>query len=100
MKKQDVVEIQGTEIECATGSLDVGAECDIVLRPEGATLSDTGSIKGCVKYSCFMGAYQDYHVLVGDTLVKIQDYNPKNKKIYNVGEDIFLKFENDTLYAL
>ena len=47
-----------------------------------------------------MGAYQDYHVLVGDTLVKIQDYNPKNKKIYNVGEDIFLKFENDTLYAL
>ncbi|WP_026512752.1 ABC transporter ATP-binding protein [Butyrivibrio sp. LB2008] len=100
VKKQDVVEIQGTEIECATGSLDVGAECDIVLRPEGATLSDTGSIKGCVKYSCFMGAYQDYHVLVGDTLVKIQDYNPKNKKIYNVGEDIFLKFENDTLYAL
>ncbi len=100
VKKQDVVEIQGTEIECATGSLDVGAECDIVLRPEGATFSDTGSIKGCVKYSCFMGAYQDYHVLVGDTLVKIQDYNPKNKKIYNVGEDIFLKFENDTLYAL
>ena len=100
VKKQDVVEIQGTEIECATGRLDVGAECDIVLRPEGATLSDTGSIKGCVKYSCFMGAYQDYHVLVGDTLVKIQDYNPKNKKIYNVGEDIFLKFENDTLYAL
>ncbi|MEE3495112.1 MAG: ABC transporter ATP-binding protein, partial [Butyrivibrio sp.] len=93
VKKQDVVEIQGTEIECATGSLDVGTECDIVLRPEGATLSDTGSIKGCVKYSCFMGAYQDYHVLVGDTLVKIQDYNPKNKKIYNVGEDIFLKFE-------
>ena len=100
VKKQDVVEIQGTEIECATGSLDTGAECDIVLRPEGATLSDTGSIKGCVKYSCFMGAYQDYHVLVGDTLVKIQDYNPKNKKIYNVGEDVFLKFENDTLYAL
>ncbi len=100
VKKQDVVEIQGTEIECATGSLDVGTECDIVLRPEGATLSDTGSIKGCVKYSCFMGAYQDYHVLVGDTLVKIQDYNPKNKKIYNVGEDISLKFENDTLYAL
>lgn len=57
-------------------------------------------LKGCVKYSCFMGAYQDYHVLVGDTLVKIQDYNPKNKKIYNVGEDISLKFENDTLYAL
>ena len=100
VKKQDVVEIQGTEIECATGSLDTGAECDIVLRPEGATLSDAGSIKGCVKYSCFMGAYQDYHVLVGDTLVKIQDYNPKNKKIYNVGEDVFLKFENDTLYAL
>ena len=36
-------------------------------------------------YSCFMGAYQDYHIQVADALVKIQEYNPKNRKIYNVG---------------
>ena len=47
-----------------------------------------------------MGAYQDYHVRVGHNLVKIQEYNPKNKKIYNVGEKVFLNFEENTLYAL
>ena len=53
-----------------------------------------------VEYSCFMGAYQDYHVKVGDNLVKIQEYNPKNKKIYKVGDKVFLNFEENTLYAL
>ena len=57
-------------------------------------------LKGSVKYSCFMGAYQDYHILVGDTLLKIQEYNPKNKKIYSVGDEVFLSFEDNTLYAL
>ena len=47
-----------------------------------------------------MGAYQDYHVMIGDTLIKIQEYNPKNKKIYNVGDTAFLNFEENTLYAL
>ncbi len=100
VKAQDKVEIAGSDISCATGSLAVGAECDVVLRPEGAILGDNGEIKGSVKYSCFMGAYQDYHILVGDTLLKIQEYNPKNKKIYNVGDEVFLNFEDNTLYAL
>lgn len=59
-----------------------------------------GDIKGIVRYSCFMGAYQDYHVQVGNSLVKIQEYNPKNKKIYKVGDTAFLNFEENTLYAL
>ena len=100
VKGQDIVEIAGAEVKCATGSKAVGSECSVVLRPEGATLSDAGSIKGTVKYSCFMGAYQDYHVLIGDTLVKIQEYNPKNKRIYGVGDYAFLNFEVNTLYAL
>ena len=51
-------------------------------------------------YSCFMGAYQDYHIQVADALVKIQEYNPKNRKIYNVGDEAFLNFQENTLYAL
>ncbi|MBR6004468.1 MAG: ABC transporter ATP-binding protein [Lachnospiraceae bacterium] len=100
VKAQDVVEINGGDVKCATGSMQAGAECNVVLRPEGASLSDAGSIKGKVMYSCFMGAYQDYHVLVGDTLVKIQEYNPKNSKIYKVGDEAFLNFADNTLYAL
>ena len=97
---QDMVEIDGAAVKCATGNLESGAECDIVLRPEGATLSDTGVIKGIVDYSCFMGAYQDYRIKVGESFVKIQEYNPKNKKIYKVGDAVYLGFEDNTLYAL
>ena len=100
VKAQDTVEIAGADVKCATGSMEKGAACSVVLRPEGAFLGDSGAVQGIVKYSCFMGAYQDYHVMIGDTLVKIQEYNPKNKKIYNVGDTAFLNFEENTLYAL
>jgi len=97
---QDMVNINGSKVKCATGSLAVGGDCNVVLRPEGASLSDTGMLKVKVVYSCFMGPYQDYHVAVGDTLVKIQDYNPKNSKIYKVGDEAYLNFADNTLYAL
>lgn len=100
VKAQDVVEIGGAQVKCATGSMEAGTECSVVLRPEGAFLGDSGEVKGKVMYSCFMGAYQDYHIQVGSTLVKIQEYNPKNKKIYRVGDEVFLSFEENTLYAL
>ena len=47
-----------------------------------------------------MGSYQNYHVKVGETLVKLEEYNPKNKKIYQVGDKAFLNFEQDTVFAL
>nr|WP_297767608.1 ABC transporter ATP-binding protein [uncultured Butyrivibrio sp.] len=97
---KDCVMIDGAKVQCATGTMEKDSECSIVLRPEGAFLGDEGAVKGKVMYSCFMGAYQDYHIQVADTLVKIQEYNPKNKKIYCVGDDVFLNFEKDTLYAL
>lgn len=97
---QDMVSINGSKVKCATGSFSVGNKCSVVLRPEGASLGDSGAIKVKVAYSCFMGSYQDYHVTVGNTLVKIQDYNPKNSKIYNVGDEAYLNFAENTLYAL
>ena len=72
----------------------------IVLRPEAATLADEGGIKCKVVLSCFMGSYQNYHVLVDDHLVKLQEYNPKNKKIYNVGDECCLVFEKENIHLL
>ena len=72
----------------------------IVLRPESATLSDSGEIKCRVILSCFMGSYQNYHVMVGDHLVKLQDYNPKNKKIYEVGDECYLCFDKGNVHLL
>ena len=77
-----------------------GDECTIVLRPEAAVLDDEGQLPCDVTLSTFMGSYQNYHVMVGDTLVKITDFNPKNKKIYNVGDKAFVKFDSGSVHVI
>ena len=47
-----------------------------------------------------MGSYQNYHVKVGDTLVKITDFNPKNKKVYEVGDKAFVKFDAESVHVI
>ena len=50
--------------------MEIGKEYTVVLRPEAAKLADEGGLPCKVVLSCFMGSYQNYHVMVGDTLVK------------------------------
>jgi iron(III) transport system ATP-binding protein len=71
-----------------------------MLRPESAVVADQGILPCRIVLSCFMGSYQNYHVMVGDTLVKITDYNPKHKKIYQVGEEAFLAFDPEDAHLL
>jgi iron(III) transport system ATP-binding protein len=47
-----------------------------------------------------MGSYQNYQVMVGNTLVKIQDFNPKTHKVYEVGDDAFVSFTRGDVHAL
>ena len=77
-----------------------GKECTLVLRPESAVLADSGVLPCKVIVSCFMGSYKNYHVMVGDTLVKITDYNPRNKKIYAVGDTAWVSFEKENVHVL
>ena len=77
-----------------------GEEYTVVLRPEAATLGDTGGLPCRVVLSCFMGSYQNYHVMVGDTLVKLEEHNPKNKRIYQVGENCSLIFDPESVHVL
>ncbi len=77
-----------------------GDEVKLVLRPEAVHLKDTGDIKVKVILSTFMGSYQLYHVMQGDTLVKVTEYNPRGQKIYEVGEEAYLAFEDRNVHAL
>ena len=77
-----------------------GAECEIVLRPEAISISDVGTLPCQVELSCFMGSYQNYHVRVGDTLVKITDNCPVNKKIFNVGDRAYISFDPSCAHLL
>ena len=96
-----VAEVYGNKIELHDlKDHIVGDECTLVLRPEAAVVADEGQLPCDVILSTFMGSYQNYHVMVGDTLVKITDFNPKNKKIYEVGDKAFVKFESDSIHVI
>ena len=96
-----VVDISGTKVDVKeVSNFGFGDLCTLVLRPESAVLADAGQLPCRVILSCFMGSYQNYHVMVGDNLVKITDFNPKNKKIYNVGDKAYVKFDPANVHVL
>ena len=80
--------------------MEPGKEYTVVLRPEAASLADEGGMPCRVVLSCFMGSYQNYHVMVGDTLVKLEEHNPKNKRIYQVDETCSLVFDPASVHVL
>ncbi len=96
-----VLDIEGnkTRVELCP-KMKVGEDYTVVLRPEAASLADEGGLPCKVVLSCFMGSYQNYHVKVGDTLVKLEEHNPKNKKIYNVGDSCHLVFDAASVHVL
>lgn len=93
--------IEGHDVEVADLERhEVGDDCTLVLRPESAHLADEGVLPCKVTLSRFMGSYQNYHVMVGGTLVKITDFNPKNHKIYGVGDNAFVAFDASDVHIL
>ena len=98
---QGTVSVNGISVPVeGVSQLSDGKQCTLVLRPESAQLADAGVLPCKVILSCFMGSYQNYHVMVGDTLVKITDFNPKNKKIYQVGDSAWVDFRKENVHVL
>ena len=75
-------------------------EAEIVLRPEAIEIADQGQLPCKVELSCFMGSYQNYHVRVGDTLVKIADNCPIGRKTFQVGDDAYISFRSECSHLL
>ena len=95
-----VVDVGGTEVKVADATVEDGAETTIVLRPESTVLGQDGFFPVKVEVSCFMGAYQLYHVMLGDTKLIIHEYNPKNKRIFAAGETAYLSFESENAHCI
>ena len=96
-----LLSFEGHEMPIAgRNDLENGKEYTVVLRPESGSLADAGGLPCKVVVSCFMGSYQNYHVMVGNTLVKLTDPNPKSKRIYQVGEECHLVFDPDEVHVL
>ena len=98
---QATLNVEGSDLTVpARENMRLGEGYTLVLRPEAAYLADQGGLPCRVVLSCFMGSYQNYHVMVGDTLVKLEEHNPKNKHIYQVGEHCCLAFEPESVHIL
>ena len=96
-----VVNVNGVEV-LASGAENAaaGAETVIVLRPETSVLSDEGYFPVKVIVSSFMGAYQLYHVMLGDNKLIIHEYAPQGKKIYAMGETAYLRFAPENAHCI
>ncbi len=98
---QGVMDINGCKVDVVdVENFTEGSEATLVLRPEAATLGDSGQLECKVLLSCFMGSYQNYHVTVGNFVVKITEFNPKQKKIYQVGDTAYVRFEASDVHVL
>ena len=92
--KDGAARINGMKVDVKDiGTFSVGG-------PESAVIADKGQLPCDVILSCFMGSYQNYHVMVGDTMVKITDFNPKNKKVYEVGDKAYVAFDPQNVHVL
>ena len=96
-----VIDVIGEEIEVNNyGEKAAGDEASLVLRPEAVVLSEKGLLEGTVILSTFMGSYQNYQEMLGDMEIQITDYNPVNRRIYEVGEKAYLDFDPHGVYIL
>ncbi len=94
-------DVNGTEfIQHTHFPVAVGEIRTLVLRPESITLEDEGKIPCEVILSNFMGAYHYYQVKVGESIIKIQVFNPKNKKTYKEGDKCFMAFSSNNIHIL
>ncbi len=94
-----IAEVYGHPVKVLSEKETTG-KAEIVLRPEAIEITDRGQLPCKVELSCFMGSYQNYHVRVGDTLVKIADNCPIGRKTYRVGDEACISFRSECAHLL
>ena len=96
-----LIQITGKELEVNNfAGAKAGDTATLVIRPEGASLAESGVLEVTVTLSTFMGSYQYYEAMLGDTEIQITDYNPINRRIYEAGEKAYLDFDPRGVYIL
>ena len=83
-----------------SGDQKVGAECDVVVRPEAIELDKENGLPCKVTLSTFMGSYQYYEVKFVDSLIQVHQYNPKMKETHEEGSEIFIDLNEKDLFIV
>jgi iron(III) transport system ATP-binding protein len=83
-----------------SGMKQAGAACRFVVRPEAVQVAERGIFPCKVLFSTFMGAYQDYVVELAGSALKVHDFNPRNRRVFNEGETAFLNIDLENAHLL
>lgn len=95
------VSINGKDIQIETESkFNPDENVRLVIRPESLELQDNGNIEVKVINSIFMGSYQDYYVSLGNDIINIQVNNPREKKIYDVGDLAYINLDPKQMHVV
>jgi iron(III) transport system ATP-binding protein len=97
------IELQHGKLGCLpAGQLTAGGQVNVFIRPESLVLSrkDTSGRgwKGTVEFSIFHGDCWDYHVRVGDVLLRSRMYREKAGLAH--GDPVFVVPEEGTAIAI
>lgn len=99
-EKEMAIQVGTETLIVNTSPMKEGDNCELLLRPESAQLADAGVLPCEVLLSTFMGAFQYYQVLYNNQIIKVTEYNPKQKKEYSVGDKAFLLFDIEDLHLI
>lgn len=95
------VEIFGKVLKDVSGNAHkVGDLCSVVIRPEACSLATEGLFESTVTLSIFMGSYQYYEAVIGDTTFIVHENNPNNKRIFDNGEKACINLNLDDIHVL
>lgn len=96
-----VFEIQGQGFTGSySGIKKAGDACKLVIRPEELSLGQDGTLKGIVTRSTFMGMQQEYTIQTDNISVEAIETSPKNKRVFQEGEEVYLNFDQDKLHII
>lgn len=77
-----------------------GTAVKLVARPETIQIGREGEYEGTIVLSTFMGATQEYTVMLGDFPLNVEDGNPAGRTIYQEGDKVGITFSRDSLHIV
>jgi iron(III) transport system ATP-binding protein len=77
-----------------------GDPCTLIIRPEACSVQGNGVFPVRVMLSTFMGSYQLYELELQGMTITVHENNPKNKRIYEAGEEAFLVLDSSDLHIV
>lgn len=81
--------------------LEAGGRCCLMFRPESGMLSRDGDgLKARVTRATYFGSKMEYEMMLGDTAITIETFNPKVEQMFAEGDEVHIRLDMDSVRIL